>query len=115
MSTSSPSTSLRSPRDYVAAILAEPSRERRNALLAACPANWQPLVRAHVEDAFAKVKAYRQMMDSRAESIRRGPPPAPRVTDTDFRISNYTKSAPEVGNAHLSAIRAALATEAPNA
>ncbi|TEF06977.1 hypothetical protein IPC1488_31630 [Pseudomonas aeruginosa] len=37
------------------------------------------------------------------------------VTDTDFRISNYTKSAPEVGNAHLSAIRAALATEAPNA
>ncbi|OVZ69040.1 hypothetical protein CDO43_20920, partial [Pseudomonas aeruginosa] len=43
------------------------------------------------------------------------PPPAPRVTDTDFRISNYTKSAPEVGNAHLSAIRAALATEAPNA
>ncbi|AWF63155.1 hypothetical protein CSB92_5259 [Pseudomonas aeruginosa] len=57
------------------------------------------------------------MMDNRAESIRRGPPPAPRVTDTDtdFRISNYTKSAPEVGNAHLSAIRAALATEAPNA
>ncbi|HIE6237529.1 TPA: hypothetical protein ACXN47_006355, partial [Pseudomonas aeruginosa] len=87
----------------------------RNALLEACPVNWQPLVRAHVEDAFAKVKAYRQMMDNRAESIRRGPPPAPRVTDTDFRISNYTKSAPEVGNAHLSAIRAALATEAPNA
>ncbi|BAQ37145.1 hypothetical protein PA257_3159 [Pseudomonas aeruginosa] len=55
------------------------------------------------------------MMDNRAESIRRGPPPAPRVTDTDFRISSYTKSAPEVGNAHLSAIRAALATEAPNA
>ncbi|HII2927609.1 TPA: hypothetical protein ACY17M_006181, partial [Pseudomonas aeruginosa] len=59
----------RSPRDYAAAILAEPSRERR------------------VEDAFAKVKAYRQMMDNRAESIRRGPPPAPRVTDTDFSIS----------------------------
>ncbi|EPO0504632.1 hypothetical protein ACT5LU_006198, partial [Pseudomonas aeruginosa] len=97
MSTSSPPTSLRSPRDYAAAILAEPSRERRNALLEACPVNWQPLVRAHVEDAFAKVKAYRQMMDNRAESIRRGPPAAPRVTDTDFRISNYTKSAPEVG------------------
>ncbi|HCE7459117.1 TPA: hypothetical protein NHQ23_006591, partial [Pseudomonas aeruginosa] len=44
----------RSPCDYAAAILAEPSRERRNALLEACPVNWQPLVRAHVEDAFAK-------------------------------------------------------------
>ncbi|MGI0444836.1 hypothetical protein [Pseudomonas aeruginosa] len=70
MSTSSPPTSLRSPRDY-AAILAEPSRERRAAsALEACPVNWQPPVRAHVEDAFAKVKAYRQMMDNCAESIR---------------------------------------------
>ncbi|MCP8465211.1 hypothetical protein NK553_14760 [Pseudomonas sp. ZM23] len=105
----------RSPRDYAAAILAEGCRERRNALLDACPADWRPLVRTHVEDAFAKIKAYRELMDRRAESMRRGPEPAPRVTDTDYRISNFTKSAPEVGNGHLSAIRAALASEASNA
>ncbi|RUI34563.1 hypothetical protein [Pseudomonas aeruginosa] len=105
----------RSPRDYAATILAEPCRERRNALLDACPAHWRDLVRQHVEDAFAKVKAYRQMMDRRTESIRRGPPPAPRVTDTDFRLSNFKKSAPEVGNAHLAAIRAALGPENPHA
>lgn len=115
MSTSSLPHPPRSPRDYAAAILAEGSRERRNELLQACPADWRPLVRAHVEDAFAKVKAYRELMDRRTESMRRGPQPAPRVTDTDYRISNFTKSAPEVGNGHLSAIRAALATEAPNA
>ena len=104
----------RAARDYAAAILAEPSRERRNALLEACPVNWQPLVRAHVEDAFAKVKAYRQMMDNRAESIRRGPL---LLLASPTPISAYptTPVRPEVGNAHLSAIRAALATEAPNA
>ncbi|EMB5660454.1 hypothetical protein [Pseudomonas aeruginosa] len=115
MSISSPPHPPRSPRDYAVAILAEPSRERRKALLEACPAQWRDLVREHVEDAFAKVKAYRQMMDARADSVRRGPPPAPGVTDTDFRLSNYTKSAPEVGNAHLAAIRAALGPENPHA
>ena len=115
MSTSSHPHPPRSPRDYAAAILAEGTRERRNELLQACPEEWRPLVRAHVEDAFAKVKAYREMMDRRTQSVRQGPIPAPRVTDTSYRISNFTKSAPEVGNGHLSAIRASLATEATNA
>ena len=44
------------PRAYAALILAEPSRERRQALLTACPEPWRDLVRAHVENAFALAK-----------------------------------------------------------
>ncbi|CDM42405.1 hypothetical protein [Ectopseudomonas oleovorans] len=98
----------RSPRDYAAAILAEPSRERRNALLEACPAEWRDLVREHVQAAFAKVKAYRDHKAGRAQLARQKPPAAPR-RDALHKPSNYTRSAPEVGNAHLSALRAAVA------
>lgn len=100
---------LRSPRDYAVAILAEPSRERRNQLLATCPELWRDLVREHVQSAFGRVKAYRQHKTSRSEAAREPPPAAPRREDTTFRISDFTKSVPEVGNAHLSALRAAMA------
>lgn len=97
----------RSPRDYAAAILAEPSRERRNALLEACPADWRELVREHVQSAFPKVKAYRDHRAGRAAQARQKPPAAPRREATP-NITNHSKSVPEVGNAHLSALRAAV-------
>lgn len=100
-----------SPRDYAAAILAEASRERRVALLQACPEHWRERVKGHVQRAFACVKAYRQMMANRARSISQGPQAAPRREDTSFRISAYTKSSPEVGNAHLEALRTTLMRE----
>ena len=59
---------LRSPRDWAAAILAEPSRERRNQLLDACPGHWRELVREHVQSAFARVAQYRQHKTARAEA-----------------------------------------------
>jgi len=100
---------LRSPRDYCVAILAEPSRERRNQLLAQCPEHWRELVRENVQSAFARIKAYRQYQDRRDEAAKEPPPPAPRREDTTFRVSDFTKSTPEVGSAHLSALRAAVA------
>ncbi len=98
----------RSPRDWAAAILAEPSRERRNQLLAQCPAPWRELVREHVASAFARVQQYRQHKVARAEAARQPPQPAPRREDTSFRISDFPKSAPEVGRARLAELRAHL-------
>ena len=99
---------LTQPRDYAAAIWPSPARsvalrwKPAGQLAATCSGTRRGRLR--------EVKAYRRMMDHRAES---GParPASPRVTGTGFRISNYTKSAPSGQCAHLSAIRA-LATEA---
>ena len=52
-----PNQPPKTPRAHAALILAEPSRERRKALLEACPEQWRDLVRAHVENAFALAKA----------------------------------------------------------
>lgn len=98
----------RSPRDHAAAILAEPSRERRNQLLGACPEPWRELVREHVQSAFARVQQYRQHRSERARAAKERPPAAPRREDTTFRISDHKKSAPEVGHAHLAELRARL-------
>lgn len=98
----------RSPRDWAAAILAEPSRERRNQLLARCPAHWRDMVREHVASAFARVQQYRQHKIARTESARQRPPAAPRREDTSFRVSDFPKSAPEIGRARLAELRATL-------
>lgn len=52
-----PTQRPQTPRAHAALILAEPSRERRQALLEACPEPWRDLVRTHVENAFALTKA----------------------------------------------------------
>jgi hypothetical protein len=101
----------RSPRDWASAILAEPSRERRNQLLTRCPEHWRELVREHVASAFARVQQYRQHKASRAEAAQQRPPAAPRREDTQFRISDFPKSAPEVGRARLAELRASLHKE----
>lgn len=101
----------RSPRDWAAAILAEPSREHRNQLLTQCPAPWRELVREHVQSAFARVQQYRQHKTARAEAAKERPPAAPRRDDTRFRISDFPKSAPEVGRARLAELRATLHKE----
>ena len=97
----------RSPRDYAAAILAEPLRERRAQLLEACPVHWRDTVREHVESAFGKLQAYRKHREGRAQAAREKPPAAPRREVTN-RVNNHTKSQPEVGNKHLADLRAAL-------
>lgn len=108
MTTKTAYSPLRTPRDYAAAILAEASRERRNQLLAACPEQWRELVREHVQSAFARVKQYRQHKTERVEAAKQPPTPAPRRDDTTFRISDFKKSAPEVGHAHLAELRARI-------
>lgn len=101
----------RSPRDWAAAILAEPSRERRNQLLASCPEHWRDMVREHVASAFARVQQYRQHKVARTEAAKQPPPATPRREDTSFRISDFPKSAPEVGRARLAELRATLHKE----
>ncbi|MNZ68675.1 hypothetical protein D3C78_869450 [compost metagenome] len=108
MTTKTAHSPLCSPRDYAAAILAEPSRERRNQLLEACPAHWREMVREHVQSAFARVKQYRQHKTERVAAAKQPPQPAPRRDDTAFRISDFKKSAPEVGHAHLAELRARI-------
>ncbi|TBV12771.1 hypothetical protein [Stutzerimonas kirkiae] len=105
-------TSPTSPRDYAAAILAEPSRERRAQLLDACPEHWRALVRCHVENGFARVKAFRQHRAERAALAQQKPPAAPRREHANPAVPKHW-SVPEVGNRHLADLRAQLGQEAP--
>lgn len=100
-------TNPTSPRDHAAAILAEPSLERRRALLQRCPEDWRALVEEHVRTAFAKVAAYRSHMEGRREQAKKRPPAAPRRDDSSRPIA-ICRSAPEVGNAQLAKLRAAI-------
>jgi len=102
----------RTPRDHAAAILAEPSREQRARMLEAVPAEWRDLVREHVTCAFARVQTYRQHQAARTEQSRQKPPAAPRRDAPLPRISDLQASAPEVGNARLAELRAALGKRA---
>lgn len=103
--TTSTSHPLRSPRDYAAAILAEPAREERNRLLERCPEEWRDQVRSHVNDAWDKIRAFREYTEGRCRLAKQKPPAAPRREDTP-NIVNHPRSEPEVGNAHLAKLRA---------
>jgi len=103
---------LTTARDYAAAMLAEPSLERRKIILERCPAAWRPLVEEHVKSAFPKVVAYRKHQSGRAEQVRQKPPAAPRRDASLPRISDFKQSSPEVGNARLAELRAALGKRA---
>lgn len=105
MITDSRPLALRSPRDYAAAILAEPAREARNRLLERCPEEWRDQVRTHVEDAYAKIRAFREYTEGRCRLAKQKPPAAPRREDK-HDIVNHPRSEPEVGNAHLAKLRA---------
>lgn len=98
---------LQNPRDYAAAILAEPALDRRQALMQRCPEDWRPLVEEHVQTAFQKIVAYRQHRAARAKQAQQKPPASPRREDPPKPIDNR-RSAPEVGNAHLAKLRAAV-------
>lgn len=100
----------RSPRDYAAVMLAEPSLERRQQLLAACPEQWRELVAEHVANGFARIKAYRQHLAARAGLASQKPPAAPR-REEKHDIVNHPRSAPEVGNAAIAKLRAAVGAE----
>ncbi len=104
MNTQTTSRKLQHPRDYAAAILAEPLRERRAQLLEACPAHWRDQVREHVESAFAKTQAYRAHLLGRIAGAKSKPPAAPRRDQTPS-VTDHKKSAPEVGNHHLATLR----------
>lgn len=95
------------PRDYAAAILAEPSLERRKLLMERCPAEWRERVEEYVKSAFAKVAAYRRHKAGREEQARTKPPAAPR-RDAIHKPQPVTRSAPEVGNAAIAKLRAAI-------
>ncbi|HEY1029769.1 MAG TPA: hypothetical protein VGE28_19310 [Pseudomonas sp.] len=97
-----------SPRDYAAAILAEPSIDRRQSLLERCPAHWRGLVEESVRCAFPTVAAYRKHMAGRAEQAREKPPAAQR-RDASPKPRRVSKSAPEVGQAAIAKLRAAMA------
>lgn len=98
---------LNAPRDYAAAILAEPSREGRNRLLQLCPTEWRAQVEQHVRTAFEKIKAYREHKTMRAGLAKEKPPAAPRREDAP-NITNHRKSEPNVGNAFLAQLRASV-------
>ncbi|WP_346841228.1 hypothetical protein RAL92_25955 [Metapseudomonas otitidis] len=97
--------SFRSPRDYAAAILAEPSKEGRVQLLERCPAHWREQVETHVRDAWGRLQAFQKYRKARHEAARQKPPSAPRQGVLNS-VTNHTRSAPEVGNRYLSALRA---------
>lgn len=103
----------RSPRDYAALVLAEPSLERRRDLMARCPEHWRELVAEHVRAGYSRIQAYRKFISGRRQYMAAGPQPAPRREDTSFRISDYPKSAPEVGRRHLDALRAIVERGTP--
>lgn len=98
---------LTSPRDYAAAVLAESSLERRQWLMERCPADWRSMVEEYVRSAFAKVTAFRRHQRDRIEGSKQKPPAAPRRNDTP-NVTNHRKSVPEVGNAALAQLRAAV-------
>ncbi len=95
------------PRDYAAAILAEPSRERRAAMLERCPPEMRDLVEEHVRTAFTKIQAYRQYIQGKRTATHQKPPAAPRREDMP-NVLDHRKSAPEVGNDHLAKLRASI-------
>lgn len=105
MTTDSRPLALRSPRDYAAAILAEPTRERRAYLLERCPEEWRARVREYVETTWQKMQAFQEYIQGRRRLAAQKPPAAPRREDTP-NIVNYPRSEPEVGNAHLAKLRA---------
>lgn len=98
---------LVAPRDYAAAILAEPSLDRRKALMERCPADWRARVEDYVSNAFPKVAAYRRHRAGRAEQAHQKPPAAPR-REAQHNIIDHSRSAPEVGNAAIARLRAAI-------
>lgn len=100
-------TPLTAPRDYAAAILAEPSREGRNRLLQRCPVEWRAQVEEHVRTAFEKIKAYRDHKTMRAGLAKEKPPAAPRREDTP-NITNHSKSESKVGNDFLARLRSSM-------
>lgn len=95
------------PRDLAAAILAEPSLEQRQLMLARCPAELLPLVKEYVRMGFDKVKSYRAHIDRRAKSARETPPAAPR-REAQNSVIHRTSSAPEFGNQRLAELRALI-------
>lgn len=95
------------PRDYAAAILAEPSLERRKSLMERCPAGWRERVEEYVNSAFPKVAAYRRHIAGRQEQARKKPPAAQR-RDASPKPRQVSKSAPNVGNAAIAKLRAAV-------
>lgn len=95
------------PRDYAAAVLAEPSSDRRKALIERCPAEWRALVEEHVRSVFPKAIAYRQHLAGRAAQARMRPEAAAR-RESCTNITNHPRSAPEVGNAAIARLRAAI-------
>lgn len=95
------------PRDYAAAILAEPSLERRKSLMERCPVEWRERVQEYVNSAFQKVAAYRRHMAGRQEQAREKPPAAQR-RDASPKPRQVSKSAPDVGKAAIAKLRAAI-------
>ena len=96
------------PRDYAAAILAEPSLERRKSLMERCPAAWRERVEEYVRSYFPKVSAYRQHMSGRKAQAREKPPAAPRRDAIWKKGPPPKRSAPDVGNAAIAKLRAAV-------
>lgn len=96
----------RSAREYSALVLAEPDLQRRRSLMERCPDVWRSLVSDYVTEGYARIKAYRDYMQGRHKAMAAGPQPAPRREDTSFRISDFKKSAPEVGNRELAKLKA---------
>ena len=95
-----------SSREYAAQVLAESSLERRRSLMERCPSHWRDLVEEHVRTGWAHIQAYRQFISGRRRSIAEGPQPAPRRDETSYRISDFKKSAPEVGQRELAKLKA---------
>ncbi|WP_447588672.1 hypothetical protein [Aquipseudomonas campi] len=95
------------PRALAAEILAEPSITRRQELLGLCPSELREIVQEHVRAGFAKIKSYRKHQEMRAGLASEKPPAAPR-RESCTNITNHPRSAPEVGNAAIARLRAAI-------
>ena len=92
-----------SPQDYASAILAEPSRDRRNKILEQCPDQWRDQVRSAVETVFRKARSYRSHLEDRRLAARQNP-----AVIAQQKSKNNSRSSSDVGNQHLAVLRAAV-------
>lgn len=95
---------LTSPRAFALAIASESSVARQRQFFEACPFEWRAQVREHVKTAQARIEQVRAHKHLVADAARKDPLPA--APDNSFRISDFKKSAPEVGNRELAKLKA---------
>lgn len=96
-------------RDYAQAIVdAYPDVALQREIFARCPMELRPIARSMAKDAIARLEARTRAIKANRELHRQAAAADPAPLKPTQRISDLTKSSPEVGRARLAELRAAL-------